>query len=90
MAGGGFFRVRGTSAAFGVDLRLKQWFFDRPNLEFALRRAEIKKPSRVGAFLRKRARSLLRKRKRSSSPGQPPSVHTSHPVATLKKRPVRL
>lgn len=80
------FRKRGGhgSASFGVDLRLKDFFFDRSNLEFALQRSEIKILSRIGAFLRKRARSLLRRRKRVSSAGQPPSVHSSDPVATLK------
>ncbi|MGN6543781.1 MAG: hypothetical protein ACTHK7_01945 [Aureliella sp.] len=40
--------------------------------------------SKIGAFVRTSARSSLRKRKRVSLPGQPPSVHTSDKVATLK------
>jgi hypothetical protein len=35
---------------------------------------------RVGAFTRRRARSIIRKRKKPSQPGQPPSSH----VGTLK------
>ena len=67
-----------------VDYRLKDWFFDRRNLEFSLARAEIRAMSKVGAFVRKRARSSLRRRRKPSEPGQPPSVHSTDDVATLK------
>lgn len=67
-----------------VDYRLKDWFFDRRNLEFALERAEMRALSKIGAFLRRRARSSLRRRKTPSQPGQPPSVHSTDQVVTLK------
>jgi hypothetical protein len=47
-------------------------------------KANRKALSKAGAFIRRRARSSLRRRKKSSEPGQPPSVHTSDRVATLK------
>ena len=86
MAGFSFKSKRGgaAKAAFGVDMRLKEWFFDRKNLEFAIDKAESKAMSRVGAFVRRRARSLQRRRKKSSPAGQPPSVHSSDKTATLK------
>lgn len=76
--------AKARSANFGVDFRLKDWFFDRPNLEFAIERAEIKSMSKVGAFVRRRARTSLRRSKKSSPAGQPPRVHTADKIATLK------
>jgi hypothetical protein len=40
--------------------------------------------SKIGAFVRQRARSSLRRRKKASKPGSPPSVHSSDSFATLK------
>lgn len=39
---------------------------------------------RAGMFVRKRAQWMLRRRKKPSEPGRPPSVHSRDPVATLK------
>jgi hypothetical protein len=47
-------------------------------------RANAKNLSRAGSFIRTSARSSLRRRKRSSPPGEPPSVHSRDRVATLK------
>src|SRR5690606_26351069 len=47
-------------------------------------KARAKVYGRQGSFIRRRARSSLRRRKRISAPGQPPSVHSKDPVATLK------
>jgi hypothetical protein len=50
-----------------------------------LNRGKIRALSKIGAFVRKRARTdVLRRRKGVSSPGQPPSVHSSDSSATLK------
>lgn len=67
-----------------LDAGLKNFFFDRRIVIDAIGKAEAKNLSRIGAFLRTRARSLLRRRKSTSAPGSPPSVHTQDKVATLK------
>ena len=69
---------------FGVSMRMKDFFFDRPAVKDRMTKANRKALSKAGAFIRRRARSSLRRRKKSSQPGQPPSVHTSDRVATLK------
>ena len=53
----------------------KRSFFDRPAVVKALDKAERRGLSKLGAFIRKRARSSLRKRKKPSAPGKPPSMH---------------
>lgn len=54
----------------------KQWFFDRAGVLAALDRPMKKILSRFGAFVRRRAQTSMRVRRRSSPPGQPPSAHT--------------
>lgn len=54
----------------------KGLFFDRNKVTGAVNRAERRVLSRFGAFVRRGARSSIRKRKRISEPGQPPSSHT--------------
>jgi hypothetical protein len=56
--------------------RAKDWFFDRKAVLDRVDRARVKSLSRFGAFVRTRARSLIRTRKRVSRPGEPPSSHT--------------
>jgi hypothetical protein len=61
------------------DLRVDQakgLFFDSKRVEGSVDVAERKVLSRIGAFVRRTARSSIRKRKRVSAPGQPPSSHT--------------
>jgi len=67
-----------------LDAGLKNFFFDRRAVVDAIGRAEAKNLSRIGAFLRTRARSLLRRRKATAPAGSPPSVHTADKVLTLK------
>ena len=67
-----------------VGFNQKQMFFDRQAVIDAVGRANARNLSRAGSFIRRAARSSLRKRKRVSEPGQPPSVHTQDRVATLK------
>lgn len=59
---------------FNVN-QAKSYFFDRPVVS-ALDRAAKGALSKFGAFVRTTARSSIRKRKRVSDPGQPPSSHT--------------
>ena len=53
-----------------------QMFFDRPRVKRAVDRARRSVLSKAGAFVRQRARSLIRPRRRSARPGEPPSSHT--------------
>ena len=68
----------------GLSMRMKDFFFDRQAVKDRMTKANRKALSKAGAFIRRRARSSLRRRKKRSEPGQPPSVHTSDRVATLK------
>ncbi len=59
-----------------IRLVTKQMFFDRKAVTSRMDRATRKVLSRFGAFVRTGARHSIRKRKRSSAPGEPPSSHT--------------
>ena len=50
--------------------------FKLGELTSAIDRARRKNLMRQGAFIRRSAKSLIRKRKRTSNPGEPPSSHT--------------
>lgn len=64
---------------------MKQGFFDREAVIVAIGRAEARAMGKALAFIRRRARtSVLRRRKAISSPGSPPSVRSKDPVATLR------
>lgn len=66
----------------GLTLRAAQrGFFDRPAVEKRVDRRTRQVHAKFGAFVRQRARSSIRSRKRTSAAGQPPSSH----VGTLKK-----
>lgn len=60
--------------------QIKTLFFDKKKVLDAADRATSRVLSRFGAFVRTRARSSIRKRKRISDPGSPPSSH----VGTLR------
>lgn len=65
----------------------KNFFFDRKvviDYFGAKGKKTISALTRVGAFVRTRARSLLRRRKKTSPAGSPPSIHTSSATITLK------
>ena len=59
-----------------IRMVTKQMFFDRKAVTSRLDRATRKVLSRFGAFVRTSARHSIRKRKRVSAPGEPPSSHT--------------
>jgi len=59
-----------------IRMVTKQMFFDRKAVTSAVDRATRKVLSRFGAFVRTSARHSIRKRKRASAPGEPPSSHT--------------
>lgn len=56
--------------------RAKSAFFDRAAVMAAVDPATRAALSRMGAFVRTRAKSSIRKRKKGSAPGSPPSSHT--------------
>ena len=57
-----------------IDVKVTQ-FFDRATVIEKVRDGTKSTLAKAGAFVRTRARSLLRRRKRSAQPGQPPSDH---------------
>lgn len=69
---------------FTVDYSIKNFFVDRQKIENAAQRGNVKALGKAGGYLRKAARSQLRRRKKASLPGQSPSVHSKDNVATLK------
>jgi hypothetical protein len=54
----------------------KAFFFDRQAVTSRVDRATVRVLSKMGAFVRTRAKGSIRKRKRVSEPGSPPSSHT--------------
>ena len=57
-------------------IRMKSIFFDSKKVTSRVDRATRRVLSRFGAFVRRTARQSIRKRKKSSAPGKPPSSHT--------------
>jgi len=61
----------------GVTIdQAKGMFFDRKAVTSAVDRTERRVLSRFGAFVRRGAKSSIRKRKRAAEAGMPPSSHT--------------
>ncbi len=59
-----------------IDLRFKDLFFDKATVVRKVDATTRRVLSRFGAFVRRTARSSIRKRKRTSQPDSPPSSHT--------------
>lgn len=57
-------------------IRMKSMFFDRKAVIDKTDAATRRVLSKFGAFVRTGAKSSIRKRKKSSAPGSPPSSHT--------------
>lgn len=58
-----------------VGMKITKMFFDTKKVISATDRATRRVFSKFGAFVRTAARSSIRKRKRISAPGKPPSSH---------------
>jgi len=58
------------------SIKVTKLFFDSPAVLRAVDRARRQVLSKQGAFLRTRARSIIRPRKTASAPGEPPHSHT--------------
>lgn len=54
---------------------VRESFFDSKKVVAEVSAKDRKAQSKMGAFVRRRAKSLLRYRKKPSPPGSPPSVH---------------
>ena len=67
-----------------TDIKFEQ-FFDRAKVLNEVHKDNLRRLSRAAAFIRRRARSSLKRRKKTSAPGKPPSVHSRDEHATLKK-----
>ena len=72
------------AAQFGITMKIVDSFFDDSKIERAVERANKRNLSKVGAFIRRRGRSSIRKRKKVSRPGKPPSSHTSDRTVSIK------
>jgi len=59
-----------------IGMDIKKMFFDRKVVRSAVDRATRRVFSKFGAFVRRGAKSSIRKRKRISTPGEPPSSHS--------------
>jgi hypothetical protein len=70
--------------AVEFSIGVQRLFFDRGKVQRAAGRAHARHLARAGAFVRRRARSSIRRRKRVSRPGEPPSAHSTDPFATIK------
>jgi len=64
-----------------IGFEITRLFFDKKSVTSQVDRTTRRVLSRFGAFVRRTARSSIRKRKRISEPGQPPSSH----IGLLKK-----
>lgn len=59
-----------------IDMRMKNMFFTSKAVTSRENAATRRVLSKFGAYVRRTAKSSIRKRKRASEPGQPPSSHT--------------
>lgn len=57
-------------------LKVTKFFFDAPKILASVDEVAVKVLSRFGAFVRRTAKSSIRKSKKSSDPGSPPRSHT--------------
>ena len=57
-------------------LKIKHLFFDSPKVIRSVDKSTRRVLSRFGAFVRRTAKQSIRKRKKPSQPGSPPSSHT--------------
>ncbi len=62
-------------------MKVNRLFFDSPKVLKAVDKTTRRVLSRFGAFVRRRARGSIRKRKKTSAPGRPPTSQTG----TLKR-----
>ena len=59
-----------------AGFKVTKMFFDKPSVKNAMDKETRKAFRKFGAYVRTRARSSIRRRRKASSPGKPPSSHT--------------
>lgn len=62
-----------------ITMAVKDAFFDRAAVIKRMDAARVKALAKCGAFVRRTARTLVRRRKRTSRPREPPSTHSEEP-----------
>lgn len=62
-----------------VTLKIKDFFFDRIKVQRAIEKSRYRPMYRVAGMIRVTARRSMRKRKRASAAGTPPSRHVGEP-----------
>lgn len=68
-----------------VDYSIKESFFDREKIQRQVNKGKAKALSKIGSYVRRRARTdVLRRRSGTSEPGQPPHVHSTDSTASLR------
>lgn len=67
-----------------LSFQTRDWFFDEPKVQAALGKARTKALKKAGAFVRRAARSSMRRRAKASAPGAPPSAHAGKGLQSLK------
>lgn len=67
-----------------VTYKIKSLFVDRPEIQRAIEKANKRALPKAGAHTRRRAIQSLRRRKKPSTAGSPPSVHSDSKVANLR------
>jgi hypothetical protein len=73
-----------VNSGLTVSLKIREFFFDRLTVAAKIDKQRSAFLNRVGGFVRRVARNSLRRRKKPSEPGSPPSVHSKDDFATLK------
>ena len=61
-----------------IQMQMKLLFFDVPRVRRAMDAATRRALGKAGAFIRRRAKTSIRKRKKVSQPGNPPHSHAGH------------
>lgn len=67
-----------------VTYKIKSLFVDRPEIQRAIDKANKRQLPKAAAHTRRRAIQSLRRRKKPSTVGFPPSVHSNSKVASLR------
>lgn len=62
-----------------ITFKVTKFFFDRAAVQAAVGVAKARNLAKAGAFVRRAARSSMRKRKAVAAPGSPPSAHQGEP-----------
>ena len=67
-----------------VTFKLKNYFFDRDIVKNAMDAKSVRALSRVGAFIRRTARTSIRKSKKTAAAGQPPRSHSQDDTISIR------